>query len=153
MKPRILVVDDDEVLRRPLQRVLEANGYDVLAVATAEDALTSLVGATVHLVVTDRGLPGMDGRELIRRLRIERPALPVLLITGDPGLDLEGEVGSFGALQKPFEPEQLLALVEQGLRRVGGLFQGGATKEGAVAAAPFNSTIWEAAPRPGRPAP
>lgn len=125
MKARILVVDDDDVLRRPLQRTLEAKGYDVLAVTTAEEALTSLAVTPVDLVVTDRGLPGMDGAALIRRLRHERPELPVLLMTGRPGLDLDGEACPFAVLGKPFEPEQLFALVEQGLQCAGGPTHGG----------------------------
>jgi two-component system C4-dicarboxylate transport response regulator DctD len=118
MRLRILVVEDNEVLRLPLQRTLQTSGYEVLAVGTGEEALTSLAATDVHLVVTDRGLPGIDGGELIRRIRLERPALPIVMMTGhaDSGLPAEIErLRVAGALLKPFEPDQLLAVIEQAL--------------------------------------
>jgi len=118
MRPRILVVEDNEVLRRPLQRALQTSGYEVLAVGTGEEALTSLAATDVHLVVTDRGLPGMDGGELIRRIRIERPALPIVMMTGHADSGLPDEIARLrveGALLKPFEPDALLAVIEQAL--------------------------------------
>jgi CheY-like chemotaxis protein len=114
MRATILVVDDDVVLRRPLQRALEAGGYDVVAVASGEEALTTLAETPVDLLVTDRGLPGVDGWELIRRVGVHWPDLPVVLITGSPeGIPANLRVQA--TLRKPFGPEELLDLVARTL--------------------------------------
>jgi CheY-like chemotaxis protein len=110
MRATILVVDDDVILRRPLQRALEAGGYDVVAVASGEEALTALAETPVDLVVTDRGLPGVDGWELVRRVEARWPGLPVVLITGSPDAE-PPNVRVQATLHKPFGPDELLDLV------------------------------------------
>jgi CheY-like chemotaxis protein len=78
MSASILLVDDNEVFRRPLQRVLEAAGFEVTAVPSAGDALDALDGRTVDVLLTDQRLPGMDGVQLIARIRATHPALAYL---------------------------------------------------------------------------
>jgi len=68
MSIRVLIVDDNEVFRRPLQRALEAAGFEVVAVPSAEDALEVLEGSPVDVLLTDHRLPGMDGVQLITRI-------------------------------------------------------------------------------------
>jgi two-component system response regulator FlrC len=114
MKATILVVDDDAILRRPLQRALEAGGYDVVAVASGEEALAALAATPVDLLVTDRGLPGVDGWELIRRVGVHRPDLPVVLITGSPEA-APANLRVQATLRKPFGPEELLDVVARAL--------------------------------------
>jgi CheY-like chemotaxis protein len=119
----ILVVEDDEVLRRPLQRMLEAHGYEVRAVATAEEALAILRDVDVDVVVTDWGLPDMKGPELVSRARAAQPGLPAVLMTGSAASSVAraaGRAGLQGPLMKPFEPEQLLAAVHAALGLVPG---------------------------------
>jgi DNA-binding response OmpR family regulator len=118
MGARILVVEDSAVFRRPLECWLAAGGYDVTAVETGEQALDSLDRADVNLVITDRGLPGIGGTELVRRIRTEHPAVPIVLMSADATWDVESaqaEAGVDAALLKPFEPEVLLAAVTRAL--------------------------------------
>ena len=68
----ILIVEDDEIFLRPLQRTLETAGYEVLTAATAEDAIDVLKADDADLVLTDRRLSGMDGLDLVRRLNLSR---------------------------------------------------------------------------------
>src|SRR6185503_11589781 len=81
MSIRVLVVDDNEVFRRPLQRALEAAGFEVVAVSSAEDALEVLHGSTVDVLLTDHRLPGMDGVQLITRIKATHPALAIIVMT------------------------------------------------------------------------
>jgi DNA-binding NtrC family response regulator len=111
---RLLVVDDNEVFRRPLQRTLEAAGYEVVAVPSGEDALDVLGRGTVDLVLTDRRLPGMDGVHLIRRIKAIHPTLAIVVMTAYGSIESAVEARRYGAddyLEKPFEiPDLLLTL-------------------------------------------
>lgn len=105
---RVLVVDDEPIVRSFLARLLEEAGYDVQA---APDGAEALRAALAHptgfdLVISDIRMPGMDGWELGRRLRSRWPELPVLYISG---YDLEQAIPSATAfLRKPFDPSALL---------------------------------------------
>ena len=114
MSVRVLIVDDNEVFRRPLQRTLEAAGYEVVAAPSGEDALDVLDRSTVDLVLTDRRLPGMDGVHLTKRIKARHPALPIVVMTAYGTVESAVEARRYGAddyLEKPFEtPDLLLAL-------------------------------------------
>jgi CheY-like chemotaxis protein len=81
--PTVLIVDDDAVFRELEARALRQEGYNVLQAACAVEALR-LAGATatLHLLLTDFKMPGMDGVELTRQFRVLRPETPVLLVSG-----------------------------------------------------------------------
>jgi len=111
---RVLLVEDEEVFRRPLQRTLEAAGYEVVAVPSGEDALAVLDRTTVDLLLTDHHLPGIDGIQLITRSKAIRPALPVFVMTAygttESAVDARRQ-GADGYLVKPFAmPDLLVAL-------------------------------------------
>ena len=105
MERSILVVDDEELLRRYVARVIEDDGYRV---QVAGDGLTALdlfdlANPPIDLVITDVRMSGMDGVELARRLADRSPAPQVLFVTGGHGLsDLPGPV-----LWKPFLADDL----------------------------------------------
>src|SRR2546422_11418128 len=88
MKHRILIVEDDEIFRRPLQRTLEVAGYEVLVVPSGEDAIDLLKNDDVDLVLTDKRLPGIDGVEIVRRIKADHSTLAVVVMTAD------GTIGS-----------------------------------------------------------
>ncbi len=118
MRSRILIVEDNEVFRRPLQRALEAAGFEVIAVPSAEDALGVLDGSTVDLLLTDHRLPGMNGVQLITRIKATQPALAIIAMTAHRTIESAVEARRGGAddyLVKPFEMPDLLRAVHRAL--------------------------------------
>jgi two-component system, OmpR family, response regulator len=120
---RILVVEDDVLLADGLTRNLRDAGHAVDWVDSGERALLALDAERFELVVLDIGLPGMDGLELLRRVREGERYVPVILVTARDavsdrvkGLDL----GADDYLVKPFAIEELEARVRVLMRRVGG---------------------------------
>jgi two-component system, LuxR family, response regulator FixJ len=118
-KELVHVVEDDDAMRESLVAVLEDAGYEVLAYPNAEGFLAVVAATRTGCVVSDVRMPGMDGLTLLRRLRAKRSALPLVLITGHADVSLAVTAMKAGAvdfLEKPFEPENLLAAVEAALR-------------------------------------
>lgn len=117
--PHILVVDDDDRLRRLLQRFLTENGFHVTTANSAADARAKLAGLRFDLLVLDVMLPGESGVELTRGLR-RTTMTPILLLTamGEPEDRIAGlESGADDYLTKPFEPRELLLRIATILRR------------------------------------
>ncbi len=121
--PRVLLVDDEPVCRMAARRQLEANGFEVAECATGEEALVRLrVDDHIALVVLDLGLPGLQGDDVLRELRLS-PAtagLPVVVLTGSPDPDLEERIIEQGAddyLHKPLEPRRFITRIRAALRR------------------------------------
>jgi two-component system, response regulator FlrC len=113
-KAHILVVEDDWDLRDALSDTLEFGGYQVQTAASAEEALQLLVNKRFDMVVSDINMDGMDGHELLVRIRAMYPVLPVVLITafGSIGSSVRAmREGAVDYLLKPFKPEQLIATV------------------------------------------
>ena len=114
---RILVVDDDPLVRSMLRAALTHYGYQADLVGSAEKAL-DLFDAAVHRVcLLDIKLPGMDGLELAQRL-IERGARGIVFISGYVGEDLAGRLERIphaGMLAKPFELSELDRILRQAL--------------------------------------
>ncbi len=119
MSKRILIVDDDALMRRSLAFNLEKAGYTVTAAATAEDALAAVRLDPPDLVLLDIGLPGMDGMDGLRALRTQ-VNVPVIFVTArrrqlDEVLGLE--LGADDYVTKPFDIDVLLARIKVVLRR------------------------------------
>ena len=114
----VLVVDDEEGLRTLVCRTLRAEGYQTLEAAHGAEALEVIEKAAepVDLVVTDVVMPGMDGRELGRRLAQRWPTLPILYISAYDVNDIFRRGSprrSAPFLQKPFPAEELITNVQQ----------------------------------------
>ncbi len=117
MKRRILIVEDDEIFLRPLQRTLEVAGFEVLTVPSGEDAVDLLKSEDVDLVLTDKRLPGIDGVELVRRLR-EHADLGAVVMTAYGTIESAVEAMRLGAadyLVKPFETAEVLMVVRHAI--------------------------------------
>jgi len=119
--PTILLVDDDESLRRVVEYQLGEAGFSVTTAASAEEALDALRRETFRLVVTDVLMAGMSGLDLLDRVRVLRPETVVVVITahGDVSMAVEAmKLGAFDFLEKPFARERLLVAVRRALEFV-----------------------------------
>ena len=113
-KARVLVVEDDPSLRRVIEIVLEGGGYLVDQAQHGAAALERMAEQRPDIVIADLKMPLMDGFELLGRVRSEPAlqAIPVLLLTGNPEA-ARGADGADGILVKPFEPADLIAMIEK----------------------------------------
>ena len=121
MAERILVVDDDETIRRTLRINLRARGYDVEVVGTGRDALSTVEDAPPDLVVLDLGLPDLDGVQVLRTIR-RTSSVPVVVLSARHESDDKVEALDDGAddyVTKPFGMDELMARVRSALRRGG----------------------------------
>jgi CheY-like chemotaxis protein len=116
LRKKILVVDDQPYIRDVHVLLLRAAGYEATALASATEALARLSDVRPDLILLDMGMPGMNGRQFLARLRAD-PAwaeLPVIVATGlgAEGLDALGDTTT-DVLAKPFTEEALLATVRR----------------------------------------
>jgi len=116
----ILVIDDQEPHRDLMREVLTASGYTVETAASGEEALERLERDGFSLVLTDQRMQGMSGLDLMRRVRAQKPELPVVIVTAHGTVDTAVNAMKAGAtdyIQKPFTPEELLIVVRRVLER------------------------------------
>jgi len=116
---RLLLADDDQVLRRSLQRVLKRNGITVSCVGSTGEAQALMATERFDLVLSDIHMPGGGGLALLESTRRTDPDLPVILLTGNPELTTAVAAVNRGALQyllKPIEPTDLLRAVRRGVQ-------------------------------------
>ncbi len=122
--PAVLVADDDDLLRRLVQRVLEADGVRVLPAADGDQALAAVADPAqgVTVVVLDLVMPPYDGDETVRRMLAVRPGIGLLLTSGlPPDAGVSALLAAHGGvfLRKPFAPQALRSAVADLLARGG----------------------------------
>jgi EAL domain-containing protein (putative c-di-GMP-specific phosphodiesterase class I) len=116
---RVLLVEDDALLRRGMARMLRRVGFEVLEAVSGVEALGRLDQDRVDCVVSDISMPGMDGIQLLKAVTGRDLDLPFVLVTGFPSLDTAIEAVEYGAfhyLRKPFQPQDLTTLVSRAVR-------------------------------------
>ena len=120
--PRILIIDDDDAVRRATTIMLESRGFEVVAVDGGQAGLDAVRAGAFDAVIVDLFMPGMDGRDTIRALRQHAPRMPIIAASGAMAPALPGaaetpadatDVGADFNLHKPFRPRQLLDAVRQ----------------------------------------
>jgi DNA-binding response OmpR family regulator len=116
----VLAIEDDPAILRLLERGLSAYGYEYASAEDGEHGASRVLEGDVELVLLDISLPGIDGHEVLRRIREHKPMLPVLMLTARD--ELRSKVASLGAgaddyLTKPFELEELMARIGALTRR------------------------------------
>ena len=114
----VLVIDDDDSLRRVVEYNLHEEGYRVITAADGTSGLQAFQSQPIDLVLSDIRMPEMDGRELLTRLKTMQPDLPVIILTAHGTIDSAVDAMKLGAadyLTKPFNREQLKAAVRKAL--------------------------------------
>jgi DNA-binding NtrC family response regulator len=115
----ILVVDDEASIADGLRLTLEADGFSVRIAGSVKTALSALAQNEAHLAIVDLMLPDGDGLALTRELRSRDPLLEVLVITAygsvRKAMEATKDAGAFYVLEKPFEPDEVIALVRKAL--------------------------------------
>ena len=118
--PRVLVVDDDPQVVRLLRVNLELEGYEVVSANDGNEALEAVASEDPDLVICDVMMPGMDGIEVVRRLRADKQTVPVVMLSAKAmrsdmrvGLD----AGANEYVTKPFDPAELIEVVDRLLGR------------------------------------
>jgi DNA-binding NtrC family response regulator len=116
----VLVVDDEPTVRRLARRVLLEDGFEVIEAADGAEALELVDGSgdPLRVVVSDIVMPKLNGVQLLQRLSITHPELPVILMSGYAGPELaeRGIQAPCSLLVKPFKPEELVAEVRRCIR-------------------------------------
>lgn len=117
---RVLVVEDDSLVRKSVHRILERSGHEVWESAGAKTALRMLAVVPMDLIITDVYMPGMNGLELMEHLTGRQRNQHVIAMTGGgvtrDAAELLGEARRIGAdatIEKPFGPRELNALVDR----------------------------------------
>jgi two-component system response regulator FixJ len=121
-KGKIYVIDDDEAMRDSLNFLLDAAGFEVTLFESAQILLDALSGLPFGCIVSDVRMPGIDGIELLKRMKASPSKFPVLIMTGHGDVPLAVEAMKLGAvdfLEKPFEDDRLVGMIEAALRQAG----------------------------------
>src|SRR5947207_15392277 len=114
---RVLIADDEINIRRGLEASLPRDGYEGVTAANGLEALAGM-NRGVHTVITDLKMPGLDGMGLLRKLSVEYPDVPVVMITAHGSVENAVEavkLGAFDYLEKPFEQEQIRQVVAKAI--------------------------------------
>jgi DNA-binding NtrC family response regulator len=116
----ILVVDDEEVIRDGLHRILNGDRFQVETCKSGHDAIELLQQKDFGLIITDLKMPGMNGIEVLKAVKILQPDVPVIMITGYATVETAVDAMKHGAvdyISKPFTPEQIMEKVERAIEQ------------------------------------
>jgi len=125
--PRILIIDDETAVGNTAKIVLNANGFEAVAVDNGKSGIEAVKQQAFDAVIVDLFMPGMNGLEVAAAIRKLHPAMPIIAASGFmfggsgdcpemPAFqEIAGEVGASAALYKPFRPKQLVDTVRQAL--------------------------------------
>jgi two-component system response regulator FixJ len=119
-KGHVYVIDDDEAVRDSLNFLLDSSGFGVTLFDNAQSFLDALPRLAFGCVVSDIRMPGLDGIELLKRMKAQHSSFPILIMTGHGDVPLAVEAMKLGAvdfLEKPFEDDRLTAMIDTAIRQ------------------------------------
>jgi two-component system response regulator FixJ len=119
-KGKVYVIDDDEAMRDSLNFLLDSADYNVTLFETAVKFLDVLPSLDFGCVVSDVRMPGLDGIELLKRMKAGHSTFPIVIMTGHGDIPLAVEALKLGAvdfLEKPFEDDRLIGMIEAAIRQ------------------------------------
>jgi two-component system response regulator FixJ len=117
---KVYVIDDDEAMRDSLDFLLESASFNVTLFDSALKFLDALPGLDFGCVVSDVRMPGLDGIELLKRMQTGQSSFPIVIMTGHGDIPLAVEAMKLGAvdfLEKPFEDDRLIGMIEAAIRQ------------------------------------
>ena len=117
---KVYVIDDDEAMRDSLNFLLDSADFNVTLFETALRFLETLPGLEFGCVVSDVRMPGLDGIELLKRMKADHSKFPIVIMTGHGDIPLAVEAMKQGAvdfLEKPFEDDRLIGMIEAAIRQ------------------------------------
>ena len=118
---KILVVDDDAIVIKSCRRILEAEGFEVMTVPGADEALEKIKSSEFDLLLMDVKMPKHDGIFLMREIKKNWPDIPIIVMSGYPTPETIADVLKLGATQfipKPFRPDELVKAVRQVIQKM-----------------------------------
>ena len=148
MKGRILLVDDEEIVLRSCQRILGGGDYDIDIAREGRSALQMVNENDYDVLILDIMMPGMDGMEVLRRVKEARPDVEIVMVTGlhEIGTAVKAmKLGAFDYLPKPFEPEDLQLVVKRAFDRRNQLHGNSADGDDAQQSYHFEDIIGDSA--------
>jgi DNA-binding NtrC family response regulator len=118
--PRILVVDDEEIVCESVKRILEEEGYEVESALSGREAFEKMSETPFDIVITDLKMPGIDGMEVLRTIRRDYPNTIVIMITGFSTVETAVEamkLGAFDYIPKPFTPDEVSVVIKKAIEQ------------------------------------
>src|SRR5437867_12164656 len=120
MKEKVLVIDDEEAIRKSLRMVLEYEGYECLEASSGREGTEAVRRETPDAVLLDIKMPGMDGLEALAAIRSKDAHTPILMISGHGDIPTAVEAiqkGAYDFLEKPLESERVLTALRNAIER------------------------------------
>jgi DNA-binding NtrC family response regulator len=120
IKAKILIVDDEEIVLKSCRKILGSDKYDIFTALSGREAIDLLAKEPIDVVITDIKMPGMDGMELLNRIKKDNPDILVIMITGYSTVQSAVQamkLGAFDYIPKPFTPDEVQVVVEKALEK------------------------------------
>jgi two-component system response regulator FixJ len=133
---KVYIIDDDEAMRDSLNFLLDSANFNVTLFETALRFLEALPGLEFGCVVSDVRMPGLDGIELLKRMKADQSKFPIVIMTGHGDVPLAVEAMKQGAvdfLEKPFEDDRLIGMIEAAIRQAEPTLKSGALAQDIAA--------------------
>jgi DNA-binding NtrC family response regulator len=117
-KGRVLIIDDEDIVRVSCERILVPEGYEVKSTKSAAEGFDLLAEDPVDVVLTDLKMPDIDGLEVLKKVKAEWPDVEVIMITGYQTINTAVEaikMGAFDYIEKPFTPGAIVEAIDKAI--------------------------------------